>query len=79
MTDTSERQFRRGIVACRLWRRPASRGRPDFLSGVLGGTRVLIVTNEEPRDDHDAEFLMLFLPRLERKAELPQPKTEPDA
>lgn len=47
------------LTVCRLWER-RNRAGELFMSGTMGGVRVLIVPNQNRADDTDAEFVMVL-------------------
>lgn len=50
---------RGGVRLCRLWERRDHTGQL-FMSGTLGGARVLILPNQDRADDSDAEFVLVL-------------------
>lgn len=50
-----------GLQLCRLWQRHDAAG-TLFLSGTMGGVRVLVVPNPDRADATDAEYVIVLAP-----------------
>jgi hypothetical protein len=54
------------LTAAKLWRRTSAKG-SDYLTGRLGGLKVLVMQNRDRRGDDDATHVLLFAEASQRE------------
>lgn len=60
-----------GIRLTGLWKNTSKDGKP-FLSGSLGGVKVLVFPNEHKKGEKDPDFNLVLAPREEREKKPPE-------
>jgi len=64
-----------GVKISGLWKNTSKEGK-TFLSGTLGGIKVLVFQNEFKKENKDPDFNLFFAPKEGREKKAAEPKEQ---